>query len=90
MQNWLIKIGVARIKPVLRINLNTNFINIGCELADKLSRNNDDNSLIQYIKRSFWDSLRGILVLEVYDLLMGKNKSTIGVPRKFINLSSSY
>lgn len=66
------KEGVALIKLVLHINLNSHFINIGCELADKLPRNNDDGSPIQYIKLSFWNTLRSIFVHEVYDLLMAK------------------
>ena len=81
-------------KASIAHQLNSHFINIGCELADKHPPNNDDNSPIQYIKRSFRDSFafRSILVHEVYDLLMGTNlnKSTIGVPQKFIKLSLSY
>ena len=81
-------------KASIAHQLNTHFINIGCELADKLPPNNDDDSPVQYIKRSFRDSFTfySILVHEVYDLLMGTNlnKSTIGVPRKFIKLASSY
>ena len=81
-------------KASIAHQLNSHFINIVCELADKLLPNKDDNRLIQYIKRSFRDSFafRSILVHEVYDLLMGTNlnKSTIGVPRNFIKLASSY
>ena len=64
-------------KASIAHQLNTHFINIGRELAGKLSPNNDDDSPTLY---------------KVYDFLMGTNlnKLTIGVPRKFIKLASSH
>ena len=71
-------------KASIAHQLNTHFISVGRELADKLPMTNENVN--QYIKRSFRDSFtfRSILVREVYDLTMGisLNKSTIGIPKK--------
>ena len=79
-------------KASIAHQLNTHFINVGRELADKLPMTNENVN--QYIKRSFRDSFtfRSILVHEVYDLIMGinLNKSTIGIPKKCIKLASSH
>ena len=79
-------------KASIAHQLNTHFINVGRELADKLPVTNENVN--QYIKRSFRDSFsfRSILVHEVYDLIMGinLNKSTIGIPKKCIKLASSH
>ena len=79
-------------KASIAHQLNTHFINVGRELADKLPITNENVN--QYIKRSFRDSFtfRSILVHEVYDLIMGINltKSTIGIPKKCIKLASSH
>ena len=51
--------------------LNTHFINVGRDLADKLPYNKE--LAMQYIKRSFRQSFtfRGISTDEVCDLIMG-------------------
>ena len=56
--------------------LNTYFINEGCELAEKLSSYNN-KSTNQYIKWSFRDrfSFRRILVHKFHDLIMAINLS---------------
>lgn len=50
--------------------LNTHFINVGRELADRLPTTNENVN--QYIKRSFRDSFtfRSILALKVNDLIL--------------------
>jgi len=55
-------------KASIAYQLNTHFINVGRELADKLPTTNENVN--QYIKRSFQDSFtfRSVLVHEVYDL----------------------
>jgi len=77
--------------PSIAHQLNSHFINVGREIADKLPTTNENVN--QYIKRLFRDSFtfRSILVHEVYDLIMGINfnKSTIGIPKKCIKLASS-
>ena len=79
-------------KASIAHQLNTHFINVGHELADKLPITNEN--INQYIKCSFRDSFtfRSILVHEVYDLIMGMNlnKSTIGIPKKCIKLASNH
>ena len=68
-------------KASIAHKLNTHFINICRELADKLPPNNDNLNLNQYIKSSFRDRFlfRSVLVHEVYDSLMktNRNKATI-------------
>ena len=61
-------------------------------LAEKLPTHHADPS--SYINRSFINSFtfRGICSQEVYDEIMclKVDKSTIGVPRKYIKLAASY
>ena len=68
--------------------LNTHFINVGHELADKLPQTGENPN--KYIKRSFVNSFmfRGITPEEVHDVIMNikLNKSTIGVPQRCIKI----
>jgi len=72
--------------------LNTHFINVGHDLAEKLPSHNADPSI--YMNRTFMNSFmfRGIFPHEVYDEIMNLkvDKSTIGIPRKCIKLAANH
>ena len=79
-------------KASIAHQLNTHFINVGRELAEKLPQTNADPN--KYIKGAFQNSFmfRGIYIHEVHDAIMGLklNKSSIGIPQKFIKLACDY
>ena len=79
-------------KASIAHQLNTHFINVGRDLAEKLPQTNADPN--KYIKGAFQNSFmfRGIYIQEVHDAIMGLklNKSSIGIPQKFIKLACDY
>ena len=71
--------------------LNSHFINVGNDLAEKLPKHNIDPS--KYINRSMTNSFmfRGICPTEVYDEIMSLkvDKAAIDIPRKCIKLAAN-
>lgn len=72
--------------------LNTHFINVGNDLAEKLPSHDADPSI--YMNRTFMNSFmfRGNFPYEVYDEItsLKVDKSTIGIPRKCIKLAANH
>jgi len=72
--------------------LNEHFTNVGERLAEKLPITNIDPS--SYIKKTFRNSFmfRAITPEEVQDIIMNLkgNKSTLGVPQKFIKIAHNF